>query len=103
MTIPTLGYPSRLAAVLALKAQGMRNFEIAATLGVSRNVVGAFVHYGLKSDPDTVRIAIPGDIVRSLRVHAKARGVTVADLARAILEAGCDGCVVALLGDVERK
>ncbi|MDX9862181.1 MAG: hypothetical protein RBS99_14825, partial [Rhodospirillales bacterium] len=38
---PCLGYPSRTAAVLALRGQGLDDVEIAQRIGIRRETVGA--------------------------------------------------------------
>ncbi|WP_225206267.1 LuxR C-terminal-related transcriptional regulator [Novosphingobium huizhouense] len=48
---PTLGYPSRTAAVAALQAQGLSNGDIAAKLGISTSTVTALK--GKASKPST--------------------------------------------------
>lgn len=41
--IPALGYPSRTSAALALKAEGLKNVEIAERLGIDKKKVDSLL------------------------------------------------------------
>ena len=106
---PTLGYPSRREAVMALIAQGLDRFEIAARIGIKPSTVAVHCHYlrrgrGDRGHPKFAHVRIERDALAALASHAAERGVTVDILARRILQAVIDGNLVnAVLDDGEGK
>lgn len=106
---PTLGYPCRSEAVMALIEQGLSQAEIATRIGIKPSTVAVHCHYlrrgrGDRGYPKFARIRIERDALAPLASHAAARGVTVDILARRILQAVVDGNLVdAVLDDGEGK
>jgi hypothetical protein len=107
--IPTLGYPSRGEAVMALTAQGLDRFEIAARIGIKPGSVAVHQHYGKRGRIDRStetcrRVRIKRDALNALASHAAKLGLTVDSLARLILQAVVEGNIVdAVLDDGEGK
>jgi hypothetical protein len=101
---PTLGYPSRTAAVLALRAQRLPTDAIARRIGISPKTVVA-----LECSADRSRqlvadgnqtILFSGELLEDLRPHAARRGISVRQLARLIVETAVDHDLIdALLDD----
>ena len=91
--IETLGYPTRTAAVVALREQGLSTKAIAAKIGIAPKTVSAL-------ENSATRVPAPGNRTRrssnsvefdyalreQLRRHARVRDVSVEALARLILE-----------------
>lgn len=91
---PTLGYPSRTAAVIALRAQGLTQQAIATRIGISIKSV-----YALESSARATRTGGPrlsGETAKSIQVargtlqrlapHARARGISRDALAAQIVD-----------------
>lgn len=105
--IPTLGYPTRSAAVMGLREQGRTTREIAAALGVEAKTVTALEHSAGRATrrPRPAEemgrtIVFPVDVLDSLHPAAAKRGVHVNALARRIVEEVVDaGLVDAVLDD----
>lgn len=101
---PTLGYPSRTAAVRALRAQQMPTAAIARRLGIELKTVVA-----LECSADRCRqlvadgnrtVLFSGELIEDLRPHAAKRGLTVNRLVRLIVETAVDhDLITALLDD----
>lgn len=94
---PTLGYPSRTAAIEALRAKGLGTHQIAYRIGISPKDVAALEaskqrtrkqrgHYCARPRPDNASIAIDPELRMALRPHAIARDLSVTALARRIIE-----------------
>jgi hypothetical protein len=104
---PTLGYPSRTAAVLALKADGLKPAAIAEKIGISVAAVAALEcsarrWAGARSrNPDVCRtVLVPLGILQRLAPAARARGLRRETLAELIIETAVeDGLVDAVLDD----
>ncbi len=98
---PTLGYPSRTAAVLALQEQGYSNRQIAAEIGIAVTTVSALACSGSRTAmPKTTVIRVPNHIWRDLESDAAVRHVTVQTLIRKLLATITgDGLVDAILDD----
>jgi len=83
---PTLGYPSRTAAAVALTGEGKSPQEIAELLDVSVNAVS-----GLISARNTRRpkerdlLALPSDVSEALRPIATKQSIEIRELAVALL------------------
>lgn len=89
---PVEGYPSRTAAIRAMRARGMETAEIAERLGVPCRHIN-----GISSG---VRIVLPHDALAALAPHAAARGCSASELARRILKVTIkDGLIDAVLDD----
>ena len=105
-----LGYPTKTAAVLALRAQGMRISDVARTLGISQNAASGLESHvkrvkSLNPDQppasDTASELMPMDVRRALRPHAARRDITVDRLVADIIAAVAHGDLVdAVLDDV---
>jgi len=107
---PTLGYPSRTAAVLALSALGTSRREIARRIGIEESTVAALEHSARRSlDPERRRadatmrtVVFPVEILDRLRAHAAARRCSANELCRRIVETALDdGLIDAILDDVQ--
>jgi hypothetical protein len=109
---PTLGYPSRTAAVLALRQQRLTTAEIGARIGIPPQTVAALEastrrERGLSSASEDRgeryrTVLFPIELLRDLRPHAVKRDITVNELARQIVEAAIQGKLVdAVLDDME--
>lgn len=102
---PTLGYPSRTAAVQALRAAGITDPEIAQRIGIRRETVAALAASGERRVRPAERngrtVVFPVDILTALAPHAVARGISVNELARRVVEAVVDdNLVTAVLDDM---
>lgn len=101
---PTLGYPSRTEAVLALRRQGLGTSVIAQRIGIAPKTVAALEDSAARSR-ELVRsgartILFDPDLLRGLRPHAARRGTSVNEIARRILHAVIDDELVdAVLDD----
>jgi hypothetical protein len=92
--IPTCGYPSRQSAIEGLHAAGMSVEEIAQKTGVSRGtvrVVLCHANRGRTRPGVTERtVRVPVDILDRLRIRANARGISVNELVRRLLDSIAD-------------
>ncbi len=104
-SIPTLGHPSRTAAVVALKAEGYSTRTIADQIGVSTATVAALLCSERKrkhrpSEDGLRTVTFPVDVLEALRPHAARRGVHANELARRLVEAAVDADLIdAVLDD----
>ena len=105
---PTLGYPSRTAAVSALRNAGHDTKQIAARIGISEANVTALEASASRPRPMRPAEAIgrtvlfPIDVLDRLKPYAERRRVTVNELARRIVETVADeGMIDAVLDDEE--
>lgn len=105
---PALGYPSRTAAVAALRQQGCGTAEIAARIGINEGAVTALEASGRRpraarpAEAQGRTVLFPADILDRLRPDAERRGISVNELARRIVEAVAeDRMVDAVLDDGE--
>lgn len=100
---PTLGYPSRTAAVLALRAQRLPTDKIAARIGIEpKTVIALEVSAGrARHMAQSCRtVLFPLDVLDQLGPHAARRGTTANELARRIVETVLDDKMVdAVLDD----
>lgn len=101
---PTLGYPSRTAAVMALRKKGMTDAAIAERMGIDINAVSALAASGRRAKrPAEVQgktVVFPIDILDRLRPHADRRGISCNELARRLIETAIDeGMIDAVLDD----
>lgn len=110
----TLGYPSRTAAVHALRAQGLNTGMIARKIGIEPKTVTALeasaarTRDKLRACTDQVRasrsLILPITLEQDLRFHARKRGLSVSRLAIDLLEhIVSDHLVDAVLDDSEPK
>lgn len=108
---PALGYPSRTAAVLAMRAEGKDTHAIAKAIGISAKAVGALEHSaaGRKREQSTSRdsmqraVLLPWDVLAKLQPHAEQRAITANHLARLLVVAVVrDGLVDAVMDDADR-
>jgi hypothetical protein len=108
---PTLGYPTKHAAAKALRARGLKPQEIAGRLGVSASAVYQLLIYdkAKKRSPagsqrwrETGRTSLwlGKRLTHALTPAAQARGLSVAQLARRLLQAAAEENLVdAVLDD----
>lgn len=107
--IPTLGYPSRTAAIEALRAQHLDTHAIARKIGISPKDVSALesskqrtrkqrgASYGR---PNMATITIDPELRMALRPHAIKRDMSVEALSRQILDTVAhEGMIDAVLDD----
>ena len=109
----TLGFPSRTAAIVALRNDGVCIAEIARRIGIEPKTVTALEASAARASarnrhvriPQIDRVpaavwSLPSDALMELRPHAKRRNMTAYDLARDIV---CrvidDGLVDAVMDD----
>jgi len=107
---PTLGYPSRTDAVLALRRQGLDDVEIAQRIGIRRGTVGALACSAERRSDRQRRpaetngrtVVFPIDVLDALAPHAAARDISPNELARRLVETAIDEDLVdAILDDRE--
>lgn len=107
---PTLGYPNRTEAVLALRGQGLGTAQIAARIGIETKTVGALEASAARSKARARRpaeeqgrtVLFPIDVLNGLRRPAEKRRIHPNHLARLIIEAVVDGNLVdAVLDDAD--
>lgn len=102
MAKPTLGYPSRTAAILALRDQGLSPRKVADAIGEPLGVVQVHERSGRRAQhrrKGTLFVLSPEQHGHLLPA-AHARGVTVTDLLGQIVAAiAADGLVDAVLDD----
>lgn len=94
---PCLGYPSRSAAVMALRAEGKSTKAIARLIGIPETTVSALEHSAKRTRRHTRpaetngrTVVVPLDILRRLAEPAQQRRISVNELARRILDAAAD-------------
>ncbi|GAB4368161.1 MAG: hypothetical protein Kow00114_27260 [Kiloniellaceae bacterium] len=108
--VPTLGYPSRTACILALREEGKTVAEIAAAIGIPEHRVNSLDWFGtqarkrrrgpLSYDVDGPAVEFPGQMLDSLKPAARRRGMGVHHLVRKLVEKIVeDGLVEAVLDD----
>lgn len=106
--IPALGYPSRTAAAMALKDQGIGNGEIAARLGIDKNKVNSLLSSvggnrqdrGARKNQTAAPVAVTIEHRQKLRAAAAARRLTVDALMCLLIERIADDRLVdAILDD----
>ncbi len=100
----TLGFPSRTAAVMALRKQGLTTAEIGRRIGIEPKVVSALecsaAKWSSRADgaiavrPAAVIGAISLNVRQLLRPHAARRGLSVDALVREIVDAVAHGQLV---------
>lgn len=107
---PTLGFPSRTDAVIALRAQGLSSREISEQIGISTATITALEHSAGRSERRKRRpaeehgrtVLFPTDVLNALAPHAARRGMHINALARLIVETVVDDEMVdAVLDDAD--
>jgi hypothetical protein len=107
---PTLGYPTRTAAVLALRDQRLTTHEIARRIGIPPETVTALEASAGRPRGRTPRpaeelgrtVLFPIDVLDALGPHAAARGMHPNSLARLIVTTVVDENMVdAVLDDAD--
>ncbi|MER9211600.1 hypothetical protein NKI54_05955 [Mesorhizobium sp. M0663] len=106
---PTLGYPSRTAAVAAFRAQGMEINAIAERIGISPSTVSAlecsvrrYTPKSQRGDSTCRTVHLPVGLLQRLAPHARRRGLTRETLAWMIVDAVAESDLVdAVLDDAE--
>ena len=103
---PTLGYPSRTAAVVGLRATGSSSSQIAAAIGIDTATVAALEHSAGRrrqrrpAEAHGRTVLFPQDILEALRPHAVSREISPNELARRIVDTVLDeGLIDAVLDD----
>jgi hypothetical protein len=108
---PSLGYPTRTDAVLALRRRGLTTREIGTSLGIDPKTVTALEHSAGRAvrKPRPAEelcrtVLFPVEILAALGPHAARRGMHPNQLARLIVEQVVDDRLVdAVLDDAERS
>jgi hypothetical protein len=109
---PCLGFPSRTAAVLALRKRGVSTETIAARVGITANQVLALEasagRYEKRPAQNVVAtdraLLLPPWLLQALTPHANRRGTTSTMLAFAIIETViADDMVDAVLDDQDER
>lgn len=97
----TLGYPTRTAAVVALRAKRFTLQQIADQIGIKVATVSALEHkYKRKMAEQNRTILFPTSMLEKLEKPAKHRGLSSNQLIREIVEAVVDdGLIDAVLDD----
>ena len=110
--IQTLSYPSRTAACVALRAQGLTPSQIACEIGISANTVHCLLREArLRSGGmwrsascRTERVKIPKNDLDALVPQAEKRGIAVTDLVRRLIWTIAEnGLVDSVLDDADAK
>lgn len=106
---PTLGYPSRTAAICGMRAQGLSTRQIAEAIGIAPKTIAA-----LEAGSGRARairnerpwqelgraVIVPVDVLNALSRHAARRNMHVNALARLIITTVVDdGMIDAVLDD----
>lgn len=96
---PTLGYPTRTAAVHALRGQGLSTRQIADAIGIKVATVSALecgsgraraIRPTRPSEQLGRTVVVPIDVLDALGPHAARRGIHPNNLARLILSTVVD-------------
>lgn len=89
---PTLGYPSRTAAVMALRGQGLQTSQIAEAIGIDgKTVIALEIGSGRpkriprQSEELGRTVVLPIDVLDALGPHAARRNIHVNSLVRLIV------------------
>lgn len=102
--IPTLGYPTRSAAVLALDEQKKSINEIADAIGITPKQAANLLYEGRKSRYDRTNIPVCKSVLRALEPHACRRKLNSRTLAERILKVVTEsGLVDAVLDDMREQ
>lgn len=101
---PALGYPSRTAAVLALRAERQTTDAIARQLGIEPKTVVALERSAERCRALVAEgnrtILFPAELLAALALHAAKRGMRANALARRLVEMAIEGDLVdAILDD----
>lgn len=81
----TMGYPSRTAAVMAMRAEGMTLRQVAERLGITFQAVSA-LECSARRQAARLTVQVPGEIAIRLDAAARQRGMRQKELALRILE-----------------
>jgi hypothetical protein len=103
---PTLGYPSRTEAVLALRRQQLTTHAIAERIGIQPKTVLSLETSATRSlrrrSQNCRTVVFPIDLLNALGPHAARRGVSANELARRVVEAALDDKLIdAVLDDAD--
>lgn len=103
MAKPSLGFPTRTAAVLALHDDGLNVHQIAAQLETTACRVRSTLSVAQSRAEYTERsgkLVIPFAVAANLQIDAEIRGISVSRLAARLLETiVTDGLIDAVLDD----
>jgi hypothetical protein len=103
MIKPTLGYPTRTAAVEAMLADGLSRREIASEIGGTENSIQMLIYLAKRRQADR-KIVLSRPMIEVLRGEAARRGTKPAALAHHLLETiVSDDLFDALLGEPEPR
>lgn len=105
---PCLGYPSRTAAIRALRAKGQSTAAIAKAIGIEpKTVIALECSYKPRRAPRSSEqlgrtVVIPIDVLAALGPHAAKRCISVNHLVRLIISTVTDeGMVDAVMDDAD--
>lgn len=106
---PTLGYPTRTAAIHGLRAESLDTRQIAIAIGIEPKTVCALEAGSGRRRPMRAErpseqlgrtVVVPTDVLDALGPHAARRGIHVNSLARLIITTVVDDCMIdAVLDD----
>lgn len=92
---PTLGYPSLTDAVVALRAEGLTQAQVAARIGIRPANVSALECQARRCRDRSERIvAFRAVLLDRLLPHARQRGISTHEMARQIVETVIEADIV---------
>jgi hypothetical protein len=99
--IPTLGYPTRTAAVAALAKQGKSFPEIADLVGITVKQAQNLYYDANNWRYERIKVHLRRDLLDGFAQHARKRGINAHELAERILKViQDDNLVDAILDDM---
>jgi len=102
--VPTLGYPTRTAAVIALDKQGKSINEIAFAIGCTPKQAGNLLYEAKNSRNVRTNMQVCKSVLRALEPHASRRKLNSRTLAERILKVVTEsGLVDAVLDDMREQ
>jgi predicted transcriptional regulator len=102
--IPTLGYPTRAAAVVALDKEGKTIDEIAAAIGIKPKQVSNLLYEAKNSRNMRTNVRVYKSVLQALGPHASRRKLNSHALAERILKVVAEsGLVDAVLDDLREQ
>lgn len=102
--IPTLGYPTRTAAVAGLHAQGKSFPEIAELVGITIKQAQNLYYDAKNWRYERTKVHLRRDILAELAPEARLRGINSHELAERILSAVANSNLVnAVLDDIDEQ
>jgi transposase len=95
-----MGYASKTEAILALRAKGMTDREIAPLVGLSPKTLASMVSKWKRVHAEGRTIKLPPNVFHDLKREGRRRSLTPDEMAKQVLTAVCaDRLFAALLDD----